>query len=224
MKSWRLLSCYRSTFGQAMAGAIVLWAALPPLDLWPLGWIAPLWWLLLIRRSELAGRRPYGWLWLAGFAFWMAALHWLRLPYWATGLGWVALSAYLAFYLPAFIGLTRIAVHRLRVPVILAAPVIWTGLELARAHVLTGFSMASLEHTQYRWIALIQISDLVGSYGVGFVMMLVAACLARMLPCEGNPRAVWPILPLSVLLAAVLAYGYARKSDSTPRPTTGNWI
>ena len=68
----------------------------------------------------------------------MAVLHFLRLPHWATSFGWVALSLYFAFYLPLFVGLSRVAVHRLRVPVILAAPVVWTGLELARAHLLTG--------------------------------------------------------------------------------------
>lgn len=218
MKSWRFFSWYRSTLGQAMAGAAVFWAALPPLDWWPLGWIAPLWWLLLIRRGQLAGRRPYVPLWLAGFAFWLAALYWLVLPYWATSLGWVALSFYLAFYLPAFVALSRIAVHRLRVSVILAAPVVWTGLELARAHVLTGFSMAGLGQTQFRWIELIQISDLAGAYGVDFVVMFVAACLARMLPSEGCRGTAWPILPLGVLLAAVLAYGYARKSDAAAPP------
>ena len=64
----------------------------------------------------------------------------------------------------------------------LAAPIIWTGLELARAHLLTGMSMASLGHTQYRWIDLIQLSDLAGAYGVSFVVMFVAASLARMIP------------------------------------------
>ena len=38
---------------QAMVGAALMWAALPPLDLWPLAWIAPVWWVLLVRRREL---------------------------------------------------------------------------------------------------------------------------------------------------------------------------
>ena len=57
----------------------------------------------------------------------------------------------------------------------LAAPIVWTGLELARAHLLTGFLMASLAHTQVNWTTLIQISDLFGEYGVDFVIMMVAA-------------------------------------------------
>ena len=170
--------------------------------------------------SELPGRRPYAVLTLAGFCFWMAALHWLRLPHPATSIGWVALSFYFAFYLPVFVGLSRVAVHRLRVPVILAAPIVWTGLELARAHLLTGMTMASLGHTQYRWIELIQLSDLAGAYGVSFVVMFVAASLgADDLPLRNGGRRAgrfWPLLPAAAVLAAALVYGHVRMDgDST---------
>jgi apolipoprotein N-acyltransferase len=205
-------------FVHGAIGAVLLWAALPPLDLGPLAWVAPIAWLLLIRRQELPGRRPYGTLWVVGFAFWLAALHWLRLPHWATSFGWLALSFYFAFYVPVFVGLSRVAVHRLRIPLIVAAPVVWMGLELARGHLLTGFTMASLGHTQYRWIPLIQISDLAGAYGVSFVVMFVAACLARMMPLEGRRWAFWPVVPLGLLLAAVLTYGYARTDLPQPKP------
>ena len=272
---------YRSTFGYALTGAALLWAALPPMNLWPLAWIAPVWWVLLIRAAHLpplpegprprlrplplamlaagffltwlavdglflgrqyreywlaeivfwplalmlliravrlAERRLYVVLWLVGLFFWLAALQWLRLPHWATGFGWLAMSVYFAFYLPLFVGLARVAVHRLRVPVILAAPVVWTGLELARAHVLGGMTMASLAHTQYRWTGLIQVSDVAGAFGVSFVVMFVAACVARMLPCDGRPRALWPAVPAMALLAAVLTYGHFRTAEDTTRP------
>ena len=208
-----------STFGQALVGAALLWLALPPMDLWPLAWIAPIFWLLLIRRRELAGRRPYRGIWLAGFFFWLAAYHWLRLPHWATSFGWVALAFYLSFYLPVFIGLSRVAVHRLGVPLIVAAPTIWTGLELARAHLLTGITMGDLGHTQYRWISLIQVSDLAGAFAVSFVVMFVAACLARGIPFEGQLRCTRALIPGMVVLAAVLAYGYVRTSGPQPAPS-----
>ena len=118
--------------------------------------------------------------------FWLAALQWLRLPYWAVGFGWLALGIYFGCYLPVFIGLSRVGVHVLRLPVILVAPVVYTGLELAQAYLLSGMTMGCLEHSQYRWTMLIQISDLTGCYGVTFLMMFVAACLARMLPCDGR--------------------------------------
>ena len=64
-------------------------------------------------------------LWLAGFAFWLATLYWLTLPYWATAFGWVALCAYLACYWPLYVALTRVAVHRLGLSIIVAAPIVW---------------------------------------------------------------------------------------------------
>src|SRR5262245_60647303 len=117
---------FRSTLAIALAGSLLLWAALPPLAQGWLGWIAPVPWLWLVREEHLKGRRPYGAIWLAAFAFWLAILHWLRLPHPALYLGWIALSAYLAFYLPVFIGLSRVAVHRIGVPLWLAAPIVWT--------------------------------------------------------------------------------------------------
>jgi apolipoprotein N-acyltransferase len=202
----------------AILGSVLLGMSFPPLDWWLLAWIAPVPWVFLIRRKQLDGRRPYRTLAAAGFVFWMGVLHWLRLPHWATSFGWIALSFYFAFYLPMFVGLSRTAVHRLRVPVILAAPTVWTGLELARAHLLTGMSMGSLAHTQYRWISLIQVSDLAGEYGVCFVVMFVAASLARMIPCDERPRAFWPLIPALGMLGAVLGYGWLRATDDYVSP------
>lgn len=125
--------------------------------------------------------RPYVQMWLAGFLFWLAAIHWIRLSHWTAWFGWVLLAFYLAFYAPLFVGLARVAVHRLRVPLILAVPVVWTGLEYARAHFMSGFSMGAIAHTQYRWTMLIQIADLTGEYGVDFLLLLVAACVAQLL-------------------------------------------
>ena len=202
---------YRTTLAWALSGSFLMYAALAAAwDLWPLAWIAPVPWLMLIRRGELAGRWPYRAIWLAGFAFWLGVLHWLRLPFWATSIGWVALSFYLAFYISLFIGLSRVAVHRLRVPIIVAAPVVWVGLELAKGHLLGGFTMGSLEHTQTSWLGIIQSADLIGGYGVSGIIMLVAACLARMLPIDGRRPAVWPALPLAATMAATLAYGQFR--------------
>jgi apolipoprotein N-acyltransferase len=202
---------YRSTLPIALVGSLLLSAALPPLSLGWLGWIAPVPWLLLVRRDSMPGRRPYGALYLAGLAFWLLSLHWLRLPHPALYLGWIALSAYLAFYLPVFVGLTRVAVHGLGAPMWLAAPTVWTGLELARAHLLTGFLMASLAHTQVQWTQLIQISDLFGEYGVDFVVMLVAAAIASVAFAPRRPLA---LLPAALIMAATLIYGHVRIGES----------
>ncbi len=217
--AWPLSGWQDSTFLVAILGAALLWIALPPVEAWPLAWIAPVPWILLVRRERWAGRRSYLKLWAAGFCFWLAALHWLRLPYWATAFGWLALAGYLGIYLPLFVGLTRIAVHQLRLSVVLAAPVVWMGLELARAHLLSGFRMAAISHTQFRWLAVIQISDLGGDFLVDFLIVLVAACLGRALPLQGARRTLWPLAVACAALLATLVYGNLRLTvpDNPPR-------
>ncbi|MBX3411365.1 MAG: apolipoprotein N-acyltransferase [Pirellulales bacterium] len=209
---------YQRTWVLAFASAVLLWLSFPPVDLWPLAWIAPLGWLLLIRQPTLSGRRPYGLLWLAGFAFWIAMLQWLRLPHLGTAIGGVFLSAYLACYTSLFVGISRVALHRLHLPLWLAAPVVWTGLELARGHLLTGFTLASLAHTQYRWLAAIQVADLAGAYGVGFVVLCGAASLAAALPWSGERFRPRRLVPGVLLLAATLGYGQWRLSEEHTRP------
>ena len=205
-----------STFFLALLGAVLYWAAQPPLDWGWLGWISPVPWIWLILGDSLPGRWPYRSLWLAGFLYWMATLHFLRLPHPATSIGWVALSAYQAFYLPVFIALSRVGVHRCRLSVVLVAPLVWTGLELARAHLITGITMGGLGYTQYAYLPVIQIASLVGFYGVSFVMMGVAACLGRMLPCgvqkdsTAKKMVLWPLFPIVILLGVTLGYGYVQ--------------
>jgi apolipoprotein N-acyltransferase len=121
--------------------------------------------------------------------------------------------------LPVFIGLTRVAVHRLRISLVIAAPVVWVGLELLRGHLITGFSLGLLAHTQAEFPRLIQIADLAGGYTLSFVIMLVAACLTRMVPLRGAsilPAPLWPLLPGAIAIAATLAYGHWRLGQTPP--------
>lgn len=209
---------HRQALLLGLLGGALWWAALPPLQWAPLAWLAPVPWLWLIQQPVLPGRRPWWQLYLAGVVFWLAAIHWLRLPHWATSFGWLALSAYLAVYLPLFVGLSRLAVHRVGVSLLLAAPVVWTGLELARAHVLGGFLMAALGHTQYRLLPLIQMADLFGAYGVSFLVMFVAACLARAFFGPGRRVAMWPLPLAAVAIAAAVGYGLARRVPPAEEP------
>ena len=214
-----------TTWCPALVGSLLtLWAfpryetAFLPVEFWPLAWFGPVFWMFIIRRGELVGRRPYAVLWLAGFAFWFPVLHWLRLPHPVTIIGWFALSIYLAFYLPVFVAVCRVAVHRLRVPLVAAAPIAWMGLELAQAHLLTGFNMAALGHSQWRWLPLIQIADLAGGYLVSGLVIFVAACLAGMLPVDGRGWTAKPLLAIAAAFAAALGYGYWRLDHPAGQP------
>jgi apolipoprotein N-acyltransferase len=214
------LPWHQSTLAVGLLGSLLLFAALPPLDWWPLAWVATLPWLVLIVRPRLEGRRPVLALYLASFTFWLATCHWVRLAHWAAYFGWVAMAAYLAVYSFLFMLLARVAVHRLRISVVLAAPVIWTGLEVVRGYALGGFTMSSVAHTQYRWHAWIQLADVIGCYGLNGVVVLVSACLLRMMPIAQQPRAIWPVVPLAVAFAVPLGYGLWRTNGEHTRPGT----
>ena len=155
-----------------------MWLAFPPVDLGWLGWFAPLGWLLLIRRRRLSGWRPYLVLYGIGWIFFGALFYWIMLPHVMAILGWIALTTYLASYLPLFVSVSRVAVHQWKVPLVIVAPIIWTGVEFFRGHLVTGFLMAALGHTQHNWLEIIQCSDLFGAYGVSFLIVFFAAALA----------------------------------------------
>src|SRR5262249_12765909 len=142
-------------------------------------WIAPVPWLCLAQQPTLRGWRPYIVLWFCGTVHWLLMLDGIRLAHPALYAGWIALSAYLGVYLPVFIGLTRVTVHRFNLSTVAVAPVTWVGLELLRGHLITGFSMGLLAHTQAEFPHLLQISDLAGGYALSALVMLVATCLTQ---------------------------------------------
>jgi apolipoprotein N-acyltransferase len=224
--SWRTLLL-------GLAGALLCYLAHPPAGLSLLAWIGPVPWLLLVRAERLPGRRPYRTLWLAGSVYWLLAIQWIRLPFWANIFGLFLLAAYLGAYLPVFVALSRVAVHRLRVPLWLAGAIVWTALELVRAHLLSGFLMASLAHTQVRWPWVIQIADLGGEYAVTFLLLLVAGAIAAAAPLKwiatttpsepGRPRpgritsTVRELLPAALALTLSLTYGaWQSRPDAWP--------
>jgi apolipoprotein N-acyltransferase len=197
---------------------LCLWAALPPLRFTVLGWLAPVFWLRVIVLPELPGRRVYWKIWLSSVLFWIAVMQGIRLAHWATYIGLVAMGLYLGIYLPLFVALARHAVHQWRVPLILAAPVTWTGVELARGYGPLGFSMATLSLTQAPHHRVIQVADLCGAYTLSFIMMMVAACVVAALP--HRPHRIrtrwWPLGLAATAIAVTLLYGQFRMTQAAP--------
>jgi len=214
----------------ALAGAATMFLVQPPADLWPAAWLAPLPWLRIVQEPRL----PAGWwrvVWVAGFVHWMATIHWLRLPHPATSIGWVALSAYLALYLPLFLWATRRLVHARGWPLVAAAPLVWMACEHLRGSLLGGFTFGGLGHTQWRWTSLIQVADVAGAVGVSGVVMTVAAAVATIARAgwqrtaraghergpEGGPRGMTAaFVTAAIVVAATLAYGAWRLATAPP--------
>ncbi len=165
-------------------------------------------WAILILRKDAPG---FWSVYASSFVFWLVSIWWISCPHPLTSLGLVALSAYLALYWPLFFATARVAVHRFRVPVILAAPVCWVGCEFLRNHLLGGFSFCALEHALYKQPYLIQMADIAGQYTVGAMVVLtgtgLGAALIRLRKRQTGlavMRIVKPVLFFAILIGAAV--------------------
>jgi len=157
----------RNFVGCSLSVALLI-IAYPQIECWPLAWIAlvP---LLLVINTQSYGK-AFFWGLFFGFLFFFGTLGWLI---YVTYPGTILLSLYLAVY-PAFFALGFVYFKKL--PLISRAFVLsslWTVLEFIRSSLFTGFGWVTLGHSQYKNILLIQISDIVGIYGISFLVVLV---------------------------------------------------
>ncbi len=203
------------TFVLALIASLLVWAAFPPVGWSGLAWLSAAGWGYLIQHERLPGRRPYVAIWFASAVGWVLVLEGVRRAHVANYLGLALLGSYLAVYQVLFVALTRVAIRRWNLSLVWAAPIVWTGLELARGYVITGFSMALLGHTQAHLTPLIQVADLSGAYGVSFLIVLVGVCLTRALPYGERNWSVWPVILGGTVLALVTLYGMTRTNGAT---------
>jgi apolipoprotein N-acyltransferase len=210
----------------AVASALLLWLSFPPAGQWRLTWIAlaP---LFLLVKSSRSRASLYSGSWLGGLVFWLLAIHWVRLTDPTAWLAWLVMALFLSLWWPAFLALARLAVLGLRVPLMIAAPILWVGLEYLRAHVLTGFPWYYLAHAQHAVLPVIQIADLTGALGVSWLIALVNAWWVDLLtlplfrPTSKGPRLARPqvarLAAVAGLVVATLGYGSLRLGTSSFR-------
>ena len=122
---------------------------------------------------------------------WLALLQGIRLAFWPLYAGWVALSLYLAVYLPMFVAAARLLYRTWCISLPLAAAIAWVGFELIRAYFVTGFAACMLAHSQTPWPWMLPVASHFGSYGVSFVVMFVGSVLYQWLNWALLTRAVW---------------------------------
>jgi apolipoprotein N-acyltransferase len=122
------------------------------------------------RRSSphaLLGAQGFGWGCLCGFFYFAGMFYWFVH---VTILGTILLCLYLACYFGLFAcGYVHLRQYR-PVAKILVLASLWVVTEYVRDHLLTGFGWASLGHSQYRLISLIQIASITGVRGVSFLV------------------------------------------------------
>lgn len=213
----------------AAAAAGLLWLSYFPVAWGWLGWVA-LTPLLALVRMNLTTRRLLHAAWVGGLLFFFPVLQWLRVADLRMYATWISLALYCSLFFPAGIWLIRRLDRGTGIPLVLTAPLVWTGLEYVRAHALTGFAWYYLGHTQHDFLPVIQIADLGGAYAVTFIVAAVNALVLEWLCCFrgfrgllgiADPMTPTRIKPLSVAttmvvagLVAMLVYGYWRLAQN----------
>jgi apolipoprotein N-acyltransferase len=160
----------------AACSGLLLTGAFPHIGFSWLAWIGIV--PLLAAVRNLPWRRGFGLGFLAGMAHFLTLVYWIaytmrtygHLP-WPVGVSILALlAAYLALFFASFTAL----VCRLRPQphsTLFLAPVIWVALEYLQSFFLSGFPWELLGYSQYKELHLIQISDILGVYGVSFLIL-----------------------------------------------------
>ena len=158
----------------------MLWLCYFPVACGWLGWVAlvP---LLCLVRSKASAWRVYLSAWVAGLAFFVPVLQWMRVAHPMMYFCWWMLAIYCSLFVPLGIWLVRRLQRGTGLPLILTLPVVWVALDFFRAYFLTGFGWYFLGHTQHDLLPVIQISDLAGVYAVTFLVVAVNALIFELL-------------------------------------------
>ncbi len=206
-----------------ITSGLFLWAAFPPLEWSWLAWVAlaPLFRLVVEPRSRLG---IYLGAWAGGLVFWGASLQWVRLTDATAWVAWASMALIFSLWWPLFLALARLSVFQLRLPLMMAAPILWVGMEHVRAFILSGFPWYYLGHTQYRSLNVIQIADVTGALGVSFLIAVVNAWVVDLLSlpllyrteagARLRPRQTVRLWVVGLLIGPTLLYGVYRVSSA----------
>lgn len=206
----------------AFAGSFFYWLALPPFKFPLASFLACICWSGLVFVPQNLGRRGYWTIYAAGCLVWLALLQGIRLAYWPLYGGWVALSVYVAVYLPFFVGSARLLHHKYFISLPFACAISWTGGELIRSYFATGFSACMLGHSMTPWPVMLNVASHLGTFGVSFFIMLTGATfgslLWRQLLLRGNASTLPTFYRDWGLYAAALIscgwFGYSFVNDT----------
>jgi apolipoprotein N-acyltransferase len=172
----------------------------------------------------LRGRSAKSAFWLGlvgGFTFYLGLLSWIvyvtyvygKLPL-PLALGVLSL---LAFYLAIYKGIWAWGVawaDNHRISLLWFAPAWWVVLEYVQGYPIDSFPWELLGHGLYRQPLLLQTADLIGTYGLSFLLVLINVGLFLLFSpaLRGRQRHGFQTLALLIIImASWLGYGYYRQ-------------
>jgi apolipoprotein N-acyltransferase len=147
-----------------------------------------------------------------GILYWIAyvVVQYGNLPIYVGISAMLLLAAYLSLYTACF-AMGIVFLRGKGIPLFLSAPLLWTILEYSRSHLLTGFPWENLAHSQYLYRNLIQISDITGTYGISFAIVLINAVLYDLLSVRYQRRFLFTkAITACIMITLIFVYGHIR--------------
>ena len=209
----------------AVLSGILLTASFPPLGLSFLAWFALV--PLLISISNESPSKAFRLGFIAGTVHYLSLIYWIVIVLGRYGNLNIFLSSFACFlvciYLALFIALFAIlasSLNNTRFAALLMAS-FWIGLETVRTKYLIEFPWCLLGYTQYKNLHLIQIADILGVYGVSFLIVLINGLIFHLLfesphgttKKKGIGFLKWEIPITCLITMGILGYGHYRLSE-----------
>ncbi len=208
----------RDLFLSVLSG-LLLTASFPPGKFSFLAWIALI--PLFISVNGKAPRDAFKLGFTAGFFHFVTLLYWVIVVLGKYGNLHVAiclvalllLSLYLALYPAVFSCLVPDMIKTPFASIFMAT--IWVSLEYLRAHIVTGFPWCLMGYSQYEHLALIQIANVTGVYGISFLIVLGNGLIFQTFFAKTLPRRPflkWEWVIALVFMGATMVYGFHQLS------------
>ncbi len=212
----------------AAASGLLLALAFPSANLGTLAWFALVPLFVVVAGRAPAGAAGFGW--VTGFVFALGTLYWVvnpithytSAPAALAGLALLLLAAAVGGYFAVFAGGLAL-VARAGAPAWIAAPALWVTIEWARAAGPLAFPWVALGYSQHRHLAIAQLAEVTGVYGVSALLVFGNAVVYDALCTAGRGRArrVAALLGLAVLIAGVWVGGTWRRAAVLRAPRSG---
>jgi apolipoprotein N-acyltransferase len=204
----------------AATSGLLLTASFPKLDWGLFAWIALVPLFCAIKDKAPGASFKLGF--VTGLAHYATLLYWIagvmktygHLPVVVGWLIFLLLVVYLSLYPSVFA--VMVSQLRARSPYyVWSAPFLWAGLEYVRAFLLSGFPWENFGYSQYKWLHLIQFSDMFGVYGLSALLVAVNTVFFELQDAIGQKRKLpWkPTVAVAFVLAGTIWYGTWRTAQ-----------
>ncbi|HRS82309.1 MAG TPA: apolipoprotein N-acyltransferase [Smithellaceae bacterium] len=198
----------------ALLCGLLYFLSFPKFGVGIIAWIALVPLLIALNHvSSLSKALVLGW--VAGITAHVGLLYWIAhvvvtygyLPFYLGVILTLLLAGYLSVYFALFAA--GMVYFRGRVPLVLAAPVLWVCLEYLKSCLFTGFPWENLGYSQFSNIWFIQVADITGVHGLSFLIVLLNITLFNLLT-QRSKKAIALAMAVFLLWSGVYAYGAMR--------------